>query len=1705
VAQRCRTSIGRGVIWVVTAGQVLLAVPMPARAATAPPTPETIVTPSPEPPQVTVNRTVPAVTAPPSEPEFSATPTVAEIVRARIFGEPLVPMGEPSADENRALAQALLTFHRGGGTDWRPTIGAFLLRYPESAWRASLLANLGVLHNRGHAHTKALEAWYEAWGLARHATDAHGRAVADFAIAEWLLLSASFGHIDGVNRVLKEIDGRDIAGTAGVKIQRARETLGLVLRVRETAVPCAAEALLTLFETMGRSAPAAVSAYRSSAKGTSLAQLRDLSAHAGLPLRVVEPMRIGEIPVPSIVHLKVGHYATITAREGDAYRVEDRGRSVSYWIHRDTLFGESSGYFLVRAEEVLGTNWRVVDADTAATIRGWSVDCPPGSPPPSPPDCDPSDDMAEDEDDDPCGGAGGGFGMPVYSFQAVTASLLLRDMPLRYRVPRGPSVPLRVSYHHREALQPQIFTSANVGPKWTFEWLRFVQEVPAGALGTMAAHTWVYQPPGGREVYTTPDANGVYPAHWASRAVLVRVSASPLRYERRLPDGAVEVYGLSDAAPAGQQRAYLTELIDRFGQRVAFTWDAQFRLVAISDAIGQVTTLAYEHAGDPLKITKVTDPFGRFATFAYNQAGQLAAITDVVGLTSRFAYGANDFVTTLTTPYGVTSFRHEPNDATTLSFRYVEATDPLGGTEHLEFQWHTPSLAATLPGGDVPTGFEAWNDNLDHYNTFYWTKRAWALGKNDLAKAEITHWLTKADFYGDSEWASRPHSIKPPLEGRVWYAYTGQTPETARSLGWWRGPTRIGRVLDDGTSQIREITYNAHGRVLTDRDPLGRETTYTYDTDGITPTEVRQTGNGANDVVATFSNFTALRQPQTVIDAAGQTTTVSYNSAGQVLTVTNAKQETTTFEYTPQGYLTSITRPSAGAVTAITYDGYGRARTVTGSDGYVVTLDYDGLNRTTRVTYPDASYEEVAYDRLDVGSVRDRAGRLTRHYYDPLRRRTATRDALGRVVSQAWSVLGGLDAIIDANGNRTQWERDVQGRVTREVRADGVTATLYTYEPKSGKLATVTDPKQQVTTYTYAGDNALRSMVYTNATIATPSVSFTYDATYGRLATMTDGLGQTTYAYHPAGQLGAGQVASVDGPLAIDTVTYSYDELGRVGTRTLGTATSGWVYDALGRVSAQTDAFGTFTFAYDGATARLSSLTYPNGQTSTYTYLPNTQDRRVQEIHHRTPLGTTLSRFAYAYDVVGNILTWTQQYEASSRAYDFTYDDADQVTGATYRTTDPVPATLRRYGYGYDPAGNRASAQVDDQPRQWSYDTLNRVTAQSGGGALRVSGTIAEPGTASVQGQPVTVDGTGRFATTVPAVAGTNRLTVTATDASGNTSTAAYDVDVNSASDTFQHDANGNLIAQGTRTFEWNARNELVRVLDGGGEVARFAYDGFGRRVEKAVAAATYRFIYDGLDILEQRANASVLRHIHGPAVDQILASVGSDTVTFYLVDHLGSVVQTTNANAQVTLTRQYDPFGQTLDGGAESGYAFTGREWDRETGLYHYRARYYDAALGRFISEDPKGLAAGWNLLRYADGNPVVLSDPFGLDTYRMNRRLAGNTASSPSNPLTHSFIFTTNPDGSLQDTYSWGNKANTDGWNKNQPEDRKAAEEGLKNDAAWRVGDEGLDPFVEEAFNELNNPKNEHQNGWITFNCKTEATKLVDLANQKRKNSKR
>jgi RHS repeat-associated protein len=392
-------------------------------------------------------------------------------------------------------------------------------------------------------------------------------------------------------------------------------------------------------------------------------------------------------------------------------------------------------------------------------------------------------------------------------------------------------------------------------------------------------------------------------------------------------------------------------------------------------------------------------------------------------------------------------------------------------------------------------------------------------------------------------------------------------------------------------------------------------------------------------------------------------------------------------------------------------------------------------------------------------------------------------------------------------------------------------------------------------------------------------------------------------------------------------------------------------------------------------------LTYPNNQSSTYTYHPNAGDRRLQEIHHRNPAGATLSRFAYTYDAVGNISTWTQQYDATTRAYALAYDAADQLTSAIYRTTDPTPTILKRYGYTYDAVGNRTNDQIDDTPRKWTHDGMNRITAQAGGGPLTFAGTVSEPSTVTVQSRPATVSGSNTFSGTAVVSPGISTVQVAGTDASGNSAVANYEVDVAAASDTFAYDGNGNLTQQGTRTYEWDAANRLVRVLEGPTVLASFAYDGFGRRVRTTAGGVLREYVYADSSTIEERVGTEVSRYVQGRQIDQILATVSAaGIVTYSVADHLGSVVQTTSGAGAVLLTRQYDPFGGLLAGVETNGPAFTGRDWDAEIGLYFFRARYYTAATGRFLTIDPLGYVDGPNAYAYVANRPTVATDPFGL-----------------------------------------------------------------------------------------------------------------------------
>jgi RHS repeat-associated protein len=243
------------------------------------------------------------------------------------------------------------------------------------------------------------------------------------------------------------------------------------------------------------------------------------------------------------------------------------------------------------------------------------------------------------------------------------------------------------------------------------------------------------------------------------------------------------------------------------------------------------------------------------------------------------------------------------------------------------------------------------------------------------------------------------------------------------------------------------------------------------------------------------------------------------------------------------------------------------------------------------------------------------------------------------------------------------------------------------------------------------------------------------------------------------------------------------------------------------------------------------------------------------------------------------------------------------------------------------------------------------------------------------------------FEATIPLAAGSNTVSVVARDGSGNARTSTYAVDLGEAGTSYTYDANGSLAtkveAGSTWTYTFDAERRLTRVEKDAVEVARFGYDPLGRRVEKVAAGTTIAYVYDDLSILkETNSSSGPVRYVHAPGIDEplIAEKFASGAVAYYHADGLGSIVSTSDAGGSVSSSRRYDAWGTLEVGDDQPGYAFTGREWDPETGLYYYRARYYDPKLGRFLSEDPLRFANGASLYPYVLNNPVNFLDPFGF-----------------------------------------------------------------------------------------------------------------------------
>lgn len=1504
--------------------------------------------------------------------ELEEEPSDVDLQMARVFFEPLIPLeGEAQEGENVALGRALKAYVDRADKDDISALEGFLQAYPESRWKAALQTNLGIVRRKAGYFTEALERLEEAWELGKAATTVEAKVQADRAVGELADLNARFGRYDRMAELFAETEPRDIVGTAQSLLEGAKEGYWRMTKKPAAGFRCGPYAVNAMLDAGKKYVPnPKISKEPSSSQGTNLQRLEELAAEVGMSAVAAQKGARGEWQVPMVVHWKVGHFAAITKKEKGRYLVKDPTFGGEIWVTKKALDAEATGYGLVNAEKgKVPKGWTKITDEEAAEV--WGKGGATGT----------DDGKCPEKTKDGCGGR-----MAEFNMLKMRGTLEITDFPVGYAPPAGPEIEFMTRYKHLETGQPSNFNFTNFGPYWMTNWVSYV-EIDNGGTVTLKGGD------GGVEVsnYSSySPVTGRFAAALYTSTVMHKVSAT--RYEREWPDGSRQVF----SQPDGTGRLFLKEVIDPHGNKAVLNFDGNMRLTSIVDAIGQSTTVSYKsntpgNAGF-YKVYRVTDPFGRYAEFTYDGFyTELMKITDVIGIESSLTYGEDGFISRMTTPYGKTEF-----------YQYSPAE-----------QWYGRGLLAVLPDGSK----EVVESYIGHdQTTYYWDRKAMAMAPGDRSKAEETRWLMSNEGYLLMD---IPLWRRKALEAKVEYKYPAQPSPTLSPdpeepgvyhnyVGTSRRPIEIKRVLDDASVQISQFEYNNRGNVTKAIDPAGRTYSVVYAGNGVDVMEVRQTRAGNNDLLSKMT-YDGRHNMLTRTDASGRTTAYAYNSRSQITSITNAKSEVTTATYDGDGYLTQIDGPLSGTNdrTEADYDSYGRIASVTavegptsGTDHYTLTYSYDALDRLTQVTFPDGTTEQTVYSRLNPLRSKDRLGRWTQYVHNALGELVEERDPLGRITRYEWCRCGALQGLTDAAGNVTKWAYDVQGRLIKKTYADS-SHEDYEYETTISRLKRITDPAGNVTNYAYNIDNTLDESTTdpVSGYADVPDVSVSWDANYRRVSSVGDSYGTFTYTYNAyamnffgSGSNGRGRLASIaNSALADADISYEYDELGRVTERQIDGAANEatWAYDAAGRVSSWANALGTFTPTYVNASYgvnRLDNVAFPNGQVVNYDWEANTGDFRLREIENLGASSVAVSKFTYVTDAASRIREWTQQRGSSTpERYDIGYDAADQVTGAVLRNTS-TSAIVKQYYYGYDTGSNRTTEQVDSTVTTSSYNNLNQLTGSSAGGKTRFRGTIGENGTVTVGGQAAWMTGGTNFQADVNLTTGTNTIAVVAMDASSNTRTNSYQVVVPSGgSTTLTYDANGNMLDDDTQTYNWDAKNRLVKTTYASGACTEYRYDVFGRRVkivEKnsgGTVTSTKQFVFDGMEEAEQRdgSNAVTKRYFADGCQD-----VTGGASYFYTKDHLGSVREVMDGSGALAARYDYDPYGRTtkVSGGVDSDMLYTGHYYDVSSGLYLTMYRAYNSNLARWLSRDPIGEAGGINLYGYVSNDPVNLWDAFGL-----------------------------------------------------------------------------------------------------------------------------
>ena len=651
--------------------------------------------------------------------------------------------------------------------------------------------------------------------------------------------------------------------------------------------------------------------------------------------------------------------------------------------------------------------------------------------------------------------------------------------------------------------------------------------------------------------------------------------------------------------------------------------------------------------------------------------------------------------------------------------------------------------------------------------------------------------------------------------------------------------------------------------------------------------------------------------------------TAGYDAGGLLTAITNAN-----------GNVMRLTHDSAGYITNVAFDvgysiGFGRdelghvnAVVLPGEDGSrTIALVPDEKGRPLSVTYPDGLSETFTYDGF---------GNLIEHV-DTCSHTSSLSYVLGRLTSitrwlegvtnQAASIGIGYD-----NQLNMLSVTDELGRAVERYELDD-----------ASRVVKVVNLETQELIIAYGVLDFVKTIQRFDGSI----VGFEYND-QGRISEVRYRMITNLYQWSANGRLVVAENEA-------GRVSNTWDVAGRLVASAGSVPSGGIAYTRLpaGNVSGMAGVAGTVTYSYDAA-ERVTAIRSVGGE------------------------------YQYEYGVNGLVSRITCTNAGISAAYSFNAVDA--VAGIVWR--DSASNVLWSFEYGYDAGDLITQKVVNAAGSSWqegyAYDSLGRLIAET----VRSSETSLVEYAYDLAGNRLVAVDDG--VTNVYTLATGNRLV-----GWGEGSCAGYDAAGNVTS--VYYDASRRL------DIEWNDRYQITEVRRNGALAEIYKYDALGRRTRVSDGEETNYFVYSGFHVIAEVDEEGTIRrsYTYGPGIDNLLSMTvhsESSTNTYYaLTDHLSTVHAMADATGAIVESYRFDAWGRVLAVYDASGqplaqsaignrYLWQGREYTWSTGLYYFRARWYDPLTGRWLSKDPIGLSGGLNLYTFCANNPINVIDPWGL-----------------------------------------------------------------------------------------------------------------------------